>query len=116
MSKNRNKVRLPGAGKLDMTIKYVVCIILAFLSIFPFYIMIVNATRGTYSIQQSAISLIPSNALMTNYAVFGQKSFNPFVGFKNSMIISTSATILTVYFSTLTAYALVARALTAGGS
>ena len=108
MSKNQNKVRLPGAGKMGMTVKYVVCIILAFLSIFPFYIMIVNATRDTYSIQQSAISLFPSNALMQNYAVFGEKSFNPFVGFKNSMIISTASTLLTVYFSTLTAYALVA--------
>ena len=107
MSNKRNTVRLPGSSKISMFIKYAVCILLAFLSIFPFYVMMVNATRDTYSIQQSAISLIPSNALMQNYAVFGQKSFNPFVGFKNSMIISVSATILTVYFSTLTAYALV---------
>ncbi|MBR6525146.1 MAG: carbohydrate ABC transporter permease [Clostridia bacterium] len=91
-----------------MFIKYAVCIILAILCIMPFYIMIVNATRDTYSIQQSAISLIPSNALMQNYAVFGEKAFDPLVGFKNSMIISTCSTALTVYFSTLTAYALVA--------
>lgn len=108
MSKKRNKVKLEGAGFLGMFIKYAVCIILAILCIMPFYIMIVNATRDTYSIQQSAISLIPSNALMQNYAVFGEKAFNPLVGFKNSMIISTCSTALTVYFSTLTAYALVA--------
>jgi len=108
MSSKKNKVNLPGASKLSMFIKYTVCIILAILSIAPFYIMMVNATRDSHAIQQSAIALFPSNALARNYAVFGIKSFNPFTGFKNSMIISVSATILTVYFSTLTAYSLVA--------
>lgn len=105
---SKNKIRRPGTGKISMLIKYVICIMLAFLSIAPFYIMIVNSTRDTYSIQQSAIALLPSNALLKNYAVFGIKSFSPFTGFKNSMIISVSSTALTVYFSTLTAYALVA--------
>ena len=104
----RNKVKLSGAGVWGMAVKYVVCILLAILCLFPFYIMMVNATRDTYSIQQNAISLIPSNALMQNYAVFGEKAFDPVVGFKNSFIISTASTALTVYFSTLTAYALVA--------
>jgi multiple sugar transport system permease protein len=70
--------------------------------------MIVNATRGTYEIQSNAISLIPSKFLSSNYKVFEGKSFNPFVGFYNSFIISTGATVLSVYFSSLTAYALVA--------
>ena len=39
---------------------YVVCICLAILSILPFWIMIVNATRSTTQIQQHAISMIPS--------------------------------------------------------
>lgn len=108
MSRNQNKVKLSGASGFSMFIKYFVCIVLAILCLFPFYIMMVNATRDTYSIQQSAISLIPSNALAQNYAVFGEKAFNPFIGFKNSMIISTASTALTIYFSTLTAYALVA--------
>ncbi|MBE5787329.1 MAG: carbohydrate ABC transporter permease [Clostridiales bacterium] len=91
-----------------MIVKYTVCIFLAILSILPFYIMIINATRSTPEIQQSALALWPSGSLANNYAVFGKKAFDPFVGFKNSMIISTSATALTVYFSTLTAYSLVA--------
>jgi multiple sugar transport system permease protein len=74
----------------------------------PFYIMFINSTRGTYEIQSNAISLIPSKYLASNYAVFEGKSFNPFVGFVNSMIISTGVTIVTTYFSSLTAYALVA--------
>ncbi len=73
----------------------------------PFWIMIVNSTRSTTEIQQHAISLIPSKYLLNNLKILTGKSFNPLVGFKNSIIISTGATLCTVYFSTLTAYALV---------
>jgi len=86
---------------------YVVCIILAILSIFPFWIMIVNATRSTTQIQAHALSLLPSTYLFNNFSILTGKSFNPMVGFMNSMIISTGATACAVYFSTLTAYALV---------
>ncbi|NLK86512.1 MAG: carbohydrate ABC transporter permease [Clostridiaceae bacterium] len=87
---------------------YVVCIFLSILSILPFWIMLMNATRGTFDIQQSAISLIPGNKLMDNFAILAGKTFNPIKGFLNSFIISSGATIATVYFSALTAYALVA--------
>lgn len=87
---------------------YVVCIILSVLSIFPFWIMIVNATRSTYQIQQQAISLIPSTFFASNLKVFDGKTFEPVTGFINSLIISTGSTFCAVYFSTLTAYALVA--------
>jgi multiple sugar transport system permease protein len=69
--------------------------------------MLMNATRGTYEIQQHAISLVPSKYLISNLQVLLGKSFNPIKGFINSMIISTGATACTVYFSSLTAYALV---------
>lgn len=102
----RHEVTIP--QRVAKILIYVVCIFLAILSIFPFYLMIINATRGTYEIQSNAISLFPSKFLASNFAVFSGKSFNPFVGFKNSLIISTGATALTVYFSSLTAYALIA--------
>jgi len=89
-------------------IAYVVCIFLAFLSIMPFVIMVVNSTRSTVQIQAHAISLIPSHYLLNNFAIFDGKTFDPSVGFINSAIIAVSATALTVYFSSLTAYALVA--------
>ena len=87
---------------------YAVCIILGILSILPFWVMIVNATRSTVQIQDHAISLIPSTHIMNNFKVLTGKTFNPVTGFLNSVVISTSATVLSVYFSTLTAYALVA--------
>lgn len=86
---------------------YIVCIFLAILSIMPFWIMLVNATRSTTQIQQHAISLLPSGHLMNNLKILTGKSFNPIKGFINSMIISSGATACAVYFSTLTAYALV---------
>ncbi len=86
---------------------YILCIILALLSIMPFLIMVVNATRSTTEIQQHALSLIPSKYLIDNFKILTGKSFNPMVGFMNSMIISVCSTLCTVYFSTLTAYAIV---------
>lgn len=93
---------------VSKTIKYIVCIFLAILSIMPFWIMMMNATRGTYEIQQNSISLLPSTYLISNFKVFEGKAFNPMVGFKNSLIIAGGATVLGIYFSCLTAYALVA--------
>ena len=88
--------------------QYLVCFILTVLSLLPFIIMLVNATRSSSSIQANAISFIPGKALLTNYKVFDGKSFNPWTGFINSAIISVCATACTIYFSTLTAYTLVA--------
>ena len=86
---------------------YVVCICLAILSILPFWIMIVNATRSTTQIQQHAISMIPSGYMMRNLSILLGKSFNPMVGFMNSLIISAFSTGCAVYFSPMTAYGLV---------
>lgn len=94
-------------NRILKVIIYVVCIFLAILSILPFWIMIVNATRSTTQIQQHAISLIPSTYALKNLQVLLGKSFDPLKGFFNSLIISTCSTACAVYFSTLTAYALV---------
>lgn len=97
--------------KENMVLKvviYVVCIFLAILSILPFWIMIVNATRSTTEIQQQAVTLIPSSYMMNNLKILTGKSFDPITGFLNSLTVSIGATALAVYFSSLTAYAQVA--------
>ena len=86
---------------------YTVCILLAILSIAPFYIMIVNSTRSTVEIQAHAISLLPSRYALKNLAILTGKSFDPLKGFMNSLFISCGATLCAVYFSTMTAYGLV---------
>jgi len=82
---------------------YVFCIFLSVLAIIPFWIMIVNATRSTMAIQQG-VSLIPGTYLQYNWNVLSSKNFNVAVGFKNSAIIAFGSTILSVYFSAMTAY------------
>jgi multiple sugar transport system permease protein len=92
-------------GKI--TIILIICIILAILSLFPFVVMFVNSTRSTTQIQQHAVSVIPSVYMMKNLGILLGKSFNPAVGFINSLIVSVCVTALATYFSTLTAYGIV---------
>lgn len=109
MAKRLHTRKLSSGDIAFRVIAYTICIILAALSIFPFIIMVVNATRDTPSIQSNAVSFIPGTNLMRNYDILVSKNmFNPLLGLRNSFIISAGATALSVYFSTLTAYALVA--------
>ena len=82
---------------------YVLCICLCVLSLLPFWIMIVNATRNSQQIQ-GGVSLIPSTFFSHNLQVLQRKNFSVMVGFKNSAIIAFGSTLLSVYFSALTAY------------
>lgn len=85
----------------------IACVILAILSLFPFIVMIINSTRSTFQIQQHAVSFIPSKYFVNNLKILTGKSFHPTIGFMNSFLLSTGVTVCTLYFSTLTAYALV---------
>ena len=102
------KRKLRSGNRIFKFVAYAVCIILAILSLMPFVIMLVNSTRSTYEIQQHAISLIPSKYLMSNFKVYDGKTFDAWKGFVNSVVVSTASTALVVYFSSLTAYALIA--------
>ena len=82
---------------------YVFCTLLSAMAIVPFWVMIVNATRSSAQIQ-NGVSLIPSSFLGNNWHVLETKGFNVAVGFKNSAIIAFGSTILSVYFSAMTAY------------
>ena len=85
---------------------YVVCIFLCLLSLFPFLIMFVNATRPSAEIAQR-LSLIPGNMLSTNMKTLHERqNFDVLLGMKNSMIVSTSATLLCLYVSLMTSYGL----------
>lgn len=109
MAKKAIGIRRTPGQKIFRVFAYILCIFLACLSLFPFIIMLVNATRDTPSIQSSPISFVFGSNLKRNFQILTSKDmFSPWVGLKNSLIISVCATALTVYFSTLTAYALVA--------
>lgn len=92
------------ATKVKKGIIYACMILLAAVCLLPFLLMMVNATRSGVEITHS-FTLIPSNHLGENWtALFAY--VNLFKGFKNSLLVAVPATILTAYFSAITAYAL----------
>ncbi|WNF38528.1 carbohydrate ABC transporter permease [Bacillaceae bacterium IKA-2] len=84
-------------------ILYASLILLVIISIIPFYMMIVNATRSNADILQRGFTLLPGSALMDNYDVL-ISYMNLWRGFLNSLFIAASVTFLSSYFSALTAY------------
>ncbi len=98
-------INIKAVTNTKRTMIYVLCIFFSVLSILPFWIMIVNATRSSQAIQ-GGVSLIPSTFLGYNMTVLMRQNFNVLIGFKNSAIISFGSTLLNVYFSALTAYGL----------
>ncbi|MCA0992714.1 carbohydrate ABC transporter permease [Pseudalkalibacillus hwajinpoensis] len=81
---------------------YTLLILTAVICFIPFLMMLVNATRSNDAIL-TGFTLIPGTALMENYRTM-MEYVNIWNGFKNSLIISVLVTLLTGYFSALTAY------------
>ena len=112
MSSNDVKLRSKsGSIAAYSALVYVVVVFFAILAIIPFWYMFMNATWDTFSIQ-TGIKLWPNfghifDQLKANWTYLSNRStFSFALGFKNSLIITVSSTVLTVYFSALTAYGL----------
>lgn len=90
--------------KIIKALLYLALIFLAALCILPFVLMIVNATRSGREIMTS-FSFIPGTALADNWKTVSGY-FNLFLGLWNSLKVALPATLLTAYFSAITAYAL----------
>ena len=90
--------------KIKKGILYVLLILLGAACLFPFLLMIVNATRSGVEITRS-FTLIPSNHITENWEVVFSY-FNLFKGMWNSLLVAVPATLFTAYFSALTAYGL----------
>jgi ABC-type glycerol-3-phosphate transport system permease component len=85
---------------------YAFLFIILALIITPIWLLIVNATRSTTEIQQG-ISILPSTHLVENYQLLVSKGLDMPRGFANSLFVAVASTVVTVYFSLLTAYGLV---------
>lgn len=85
---------------------YTLLFLLLIITIVPIWLLIVNSTRSTTEIQQG-ISLLPSTHLIENYRLLLSKGLNLPRGFANSLFLAMASTVVTVYFSLLTAYGLV---------
>lgn len=85
------------------TTVYLFLTLLVVISLIPFAMVMINATRSGMEIQASGFSLIPGTAFEQNWIVLNQ-FVNILRGFRNSLFVSVSVTLLAGYFSALTAY------------
>lgn len=92
------------ATKIKKCILYIALILLAVVCIIPFIMMMVNATRSSQQIL-AGFTFIPGVSLANNYQILS-KYVNLFQGMWNSVKVAVPATLLSAYFSALTAYAL----------
>ena len=85
----------------------IICILFCIISLLPFVMMIMNATRTSSEIQQG-ISLLPSGNFMKNWKnlLVKQSGMQLTMGraMLNSLIIAVPGTFCAVYFSAMTAY------------
>ena len=95
------------AIRREKLFKNIVMVILCLMSLFPFMLLVINATRSSEQIKRG-ISLIPGSSLATNWKNLQDKSkaldITMVKSMINSLIVTVPATLLCVYFSTLTAY------------
>lgn len=89
-------------------IYFVICVIIALICLVPIYIMIMNATHTHAELIVTPVNWLPGSNIVSNIkAITTQYSdWNIWRAYRNSMVIAGSCTILTVFFSAMTAYGL----------
>ena len=101
-----NKENTKGRVQLIVarTVAYFILIFLSVLCLFSFYMLIVNATRSNAQLQGGFALLPRENFLVNLKNAWTDASINIPRGMLNSFIIAACSSILTTYFSALTAY------------
>ena len=94
--------------RIKSTIYFIICVLIVLICFIPIYLLLMNATRSDAELARAPLSLIPSGSLIHNIkAIPTQYSgWSVFHGYANSLIIAGGSTILTVFFSAMTAYGL----------
>lgn len=105
MSQEVGTVKKSMSTKSRRVLAYVVLVFLTILCLFWFYLLFVYSTR-THGAIQKGIAFFPEGNFFVNFANLAGGTQPIFRGMLNSMIVATSATVLSVYFSTMTAYAI----------
>lgn len=77
--------------------------LLVVVAIIPFWIVIINATRDGMAISTQGVTIFPGTSLTENYEIL-VKNVDVVRGFLNSLKIALLVTLLSGYFSALTAY------------
>ncbi len=89
---------------ISRIVVYAILFFLSFLCLFFFYLMFVNSSRSNAQLQ-GGFTLIPRENFFVNFRnAWNDGSINIPVGMKNSFIVAILSSLLTSYFSALTAY------------
>lgn len=89
---------------ISRTVVYAVLVLLTIICLFSFYMLIINATRSNAHLQQG-FAIVPSTNFLTNLKnAWNDASINIPRGMLNSFFVAAASSILTTYFSALTAY------------
>lgn len=86
-------------------IAYIVLVIVSFFCLFWFYVLFINATRSNGDLTKG-FSILPSTNLLKNWSHLINGTQPILSGLFNSLLISSLSAVLSVYFSTMTAYAI----------
>lgn len=86
-------------------IAYIVLILLSILCLIWFYLLFINATRSHSDIT-SRVSFVPGKYLLDNWKKLQNSTLDFTRGIINSAIIAFSTSLLSVYFSMMTAFAI----------
>ena len=105
--------KLHASGEIDKSmsanarraIAYIVLVIICFFCLVWFALLILNATKSNNELKL-AFTFKPSNYFIINFKNMLRDQLDIFKGLRNSLIIAASSSVLSVYFSTMTAYAI----------
>lgn len=84
-------------------IAYVVLVLISFLCLFWFYALFINATRSNGDLTRG-FSLIPGTALIKNWTSMMHCALPIMSSMRNSLFVALTSSLLSSYFSIMTAY------------
>jgi len=90
-------------SKIVRAFEYLFLSIVAFISVFPFFWMIIAATNKSVDVTRGA--MLPGTYLIENVKALMSSSLNYFNAFKNSLIIAVVTTALAMVISSAAGYA-----------
>lgn len=91
--------------KARRALAYIVLVLISFFCLFWFYILFINATRSNGELQ-AGFTLIPSTHAPDNWYNLLHGTLPIVRGMLNSLTVAGCSAVLSVYFSTMTAYAI----------
>lgn len=106
MEKKENQEVKKGVGiHARRGIAYAALVIITFFCLFWFYILFINATRSNGELQ-SGFTMAPSTHLLDNWRNLLAGTLPVWSGLLNSLGVAALSALFSVYFSTMTAYAI----------